>query len=308
MDLNHLKENNSKENIISKEKISISDKNTMDSPLFDSSVDENSNTDLEEKGATIDAKDGSEILGRVHSIETFGAVDGPGLRYILFLQGCPMRCLYCHNPDTWETKGGRMMSVKEVLDDYEKYRPYLKDGGITVSGGEPLLQMDFVTELFKEAKKRNSRTALDSSGALFVREKNLKKYEELIKYVDLVLLDIKHIDEEGHRKLTGFSNKNILDFLKFLDENGVEVWIRHVIVPNITYDAKLLERLGYELGRYKNIKKVDVLPYHNMGEKKYEELGMDYPLKGTKPMTDRHAKSARDMILYGMRKYRMESR
>ena len=275
MDLNHLKENNSKENIISKEKISISDKNTMDSPLFDSSVDENSNTDLEEKGATIDAKDGSEILGRVHSIETFGAVDGPGLRYILFLQGCPMRCLYCHNPDTWETKGGRMMSV---------------------------------TELFKEAKKRNIHTALDSSGALFVREKNFKKYEELIKYVDLVLLDIKHIDDEGHKRLTGFSNKNILDFLKFLDENGVEVWIRHVIVPNITYDAKLLERLGYEFGRYKNIKKVDVLPYHNMGEKKYEELGMDYPLKGTKPMTDRHAKSARDMILYGMRKYRMESR
>ena len=200
------------------------------------------------------------------------------------------------------------MSVEEVLDDYEKYRVYLKNGGITVTGGEPLLQMDFVTEIFKEAKKRNIHTALDSSGALFSRKTNLEKYKELIKYVDLVLLDIKHIDDEGHRKLTGFSNRNILDFLKFLDENGVEVWIRHVIVPGITYDAKLLERLGYELGRYKNIKKVDVLPYHNMGEKKYEELGIKYPLKGTKPMTDKHAKSARDVILYGMRKYRMESR
>ena len=308
MDLNHLKENNSKGHSVSEEKISNSGKSAMDSPLFDSTVDENIQIDFKNEDEVTDMKSESEVLGRVHSIETFGAVDGPGLRYILFLQGCPMRCLYCHNPDTWDTKGGRMMSVKEVLDDYEKYRPYLKNGGITVSGGEPLLQMDFVTELFKEAKKRNIHTALDSSGALFVREKNLKKYEELIKYVDLVLLDIKHIDDEDHKKLTGFSNKNILDFLKFLDENGVEVWIRHVIVPNITYDAKLLERLGYELGRYKNIKKVDVLPYHNMGEKKYKELGMDYPLKGTKPMTDRHAKSARDMILYGMRKYRMESR
>lgn len=308
MDLNHLKENNSKGHSVSEEKISNSGKSAMDSPLFDSTVDENIQIDFKNEDEVTDMKSESEVLGRVHSIETFGAVDGPGLRYILFLQGCPMRCLYCHNPDTWDTKGGRMMSVKEVLDDYEKYRPYLKNGGITVSGGEPLLQMDFVTELFKEAKKRNIHTALDSSGALFVREKNLKKYEELIKYVDLVLLDIKHIDDEDHKKLTGFSNKNILDFLKFLDENGVEVWIRHVIVPNITYDAKLLERLGYELGRYKNIKKVDVLPYHNMGEKKYKELGMDYPLKGTKPMTDRHAKSARDMILYGMRKYRIESR
>lgn len=308
MDLNHLKENNSKGHSVSEEKISNSGKSAMDSPLFDSTVDENIQIDFKNEDEVTDMKSESEVLGRVHSIETFGAVDGPGLRYILFLQGCPMRCLYCHNPDTWDTKGGRMMSVKEVLDDYEKYRPYLKNGGITVSGGEPLLQMDFVTELFKEAKKRNIHTALDSSGALFVREKNLKKYEELIKYVDLVLLDIKHIDDEDHKKLTGFSNKNILNFLKFLDENGVEVWIRHVIVPNITYDAKLLERLGYELGRYKNIKKVDVLPYHNMGEKKYKELGMDYPLKGTKPMTDRHAKSARDMILYGMRKYRMESR
>lgn len=308
MDLNHLKENNSKGHLVSEEKISNSGKSAMDSPLFDSTVDENIQIDFKNEDEVTDMKSESEVLGRVHSIETFGAVDGPGLRYILFLQGCPMRCLYCHNPDTWDTKGGRMMSVKEVLDYYEKYRPYLKNGGITVSGGEPLLQMDFVTELFKEAKKRNIHTALDSSGALFVREKNLKKYEELIKYVDLVLLDIKHIDDEDHKKLTGFSNKNILDFLKFLDENGVEVWIRHVIVPNITYDAKLLERLGYELGRYKNIKKVDVLPYHNMGEKKYKELGMDYPLKGTKPMTDRPAKSARDMILYGMRKYRIESR
>ncbi|WP_308552827.1 pyruvate formate-lyase-activating protein [uncultured Peptoniphilus sp.] len=307
MDLNHLKKNNLNENIGSEE-ISTSD-NTMDSPLFNSVyIDENPILNCDNKNADRESKLKAKILGRVHSIETFGAVDGPGLRYILFLQGCPMRCLYCHNPDTWRTTGGKLMSVEEVLDDYEKYRVYLKNGGITVTGGEPLLQMDFVTELFKEAKKRNIHTALDSSGALFSRETNLEKYKELIKYVDLVLLDIKHIDDEGHRKLTGFSNRNILDFLKFLDENGVEVWIRHVIVPGITYDAKLLERLGYELGRYKNIKKVDVLPYHNMGEKKYEELGIKYPLKGTKPMTDKHAKSARDVILYGMRKYRMESR
>ena len=307
MDLNHLKKNNLNENIGS-ENISTSD-NAMDSPLFNSVyIDENPILNCDNKNADRESKLKAKILGRVHSIETFGAVDGPGLRYILFLQGCPMRCLYCHNPDTWRTTGGKLMSVEEVLNDYEKYRVYLKNGGITVTGGEPLLQMDFVTELFKEAKKRNIHTALDSSGALFSRKTNLEKYKELIKYVDLVLLDIKHIDDEGHRKLTGFSNRNILDFLKFLDENGVEVWIRHVIVPGITYDVKLLERLGYELGRYKNIKKVDVLPYHNMGEKKYEELGIEYPLKSTKPMTDKHAKSARDVILYGMRKYRMESR
>ena len=267
MDLNHLKKNNLNENIGSEE-ISTSD-NTMDSPLFNSAYrDENPILNCENKKLDRESKSKAKILGRVHSIETFGAVDGPGLRYILFLQGCPMRCLYCHNPDTWRTTGGKLMSVEEVLNDYEKYRVYLKNGGITVTGGEPLLQMDFVTELFKEAKKRNIHTALDSSGALFSRKTNLEKYKDLIKYVDLVLLDIKHIDDEGHRKLTGFSNRNILDFLKFLDENGVEVWIRHVIVPGITYDAKLLERLGYELGRYKNIKKVDVLPYHNMGEKK----------------------------------------
>lgn len=249
-----------------------------------------------------------EIKGRVHSVETFGAVDGPGLRYVIFLQGCPMRCLYCHNPDTWKMDGGNLKSVEEILDDYERFSPYLKDGGITVTGGEPILQIDFVTELFKEAKNRGIHTALDSSGILFTREKeNLKKYEELVKYVDLVLLDVKNIDDEGHKKLTGHSNRSVLDFLKFLDEKNVEVWIRHVIVPHITYDEKLLRRLGYELGRYKVIKQVDVLPYHNMGEIKYEKLGMDYPLKGVKPMNLIHAKSARAVIIDGMRKYRNES-
>lgn len=249
-----------------------------------------------------------KYIGKIHSIETFGAVDGPGLRYVLFMQGCPMRCLYCHNPDTWRLSSDKLMSVEEVLDDFERYRPYLKDGGITVTGGEPLVQIDFVIELFKEAKKRNIHTTLDTSGILFSREKNnLKKYKDLIRYVDLILLDIKHIEKEGHKKLTGFSNENVLEFLKFLGENNIDIWIRHVIVPGITYNEELLRKLGYEIGRYKNIRQVDVLPYHKMGEAKYKNLGMDYPLKNVPAMNKSHAKSARAVIIDGMRKYRLEN-
>lgn len=244
--------------------------------------------------------------GYIHSKESFGTVDGPGIRYVLFLQGCPMRCLYCHNPDTWVKTGGKAMTVSQVLDEYESYRPFLKDGGMTLSGGEPLLQIDFVIELFREAKKRDIHTALDTSGITFDREneENLDKFKELIKYTDLFLLDIKHIDPQGHKLLTGHSNEKILDFLSFLNENKKDIWIRHVIVPGITYNKDLLIRLGYELAKYDSIKDVDILPYHSMGETKYEKMGLDYKLKGTKDLSLNDAVIAKKIVLAAMKEKR----
>ena len=244
--------------------------------------------------------------GYIHSKETFGTVDGPGIRYVLFLQGCPMRCLYCHNPDTWTRSGGTPISVSQVLDEYESYRPFLKDGGLTLSGGEPLLQIDFVIELFREAKKRKIHTALDSSGITFDRKNKdlLEKFKELIEYTDLFLLDIKQIDPEGHKLLTGHSNEKILDFLSFLNDNDKDIWIRHVIVPGYTYDKDLLIRLGHELAKYKSIKDVDILPYHSMGKVKYEKMGINYKLDGVKDLGIREAMIAKKVVLAAMKEKR----
>lgn len=237
----------------------------------------------------------NSCIGNIHSIETCGTVDGPGIRFVVFLQGCPMRCLYCHNPDTWEIKENQLMSVDEILNKYESVKEFCK-GGITVTGGEPLVQKDFVTELFKKAKEKNIHTALDTSGILFNPDKK-EDFEELLKYTDLVLLDIKHIDDNEHKKLTKHSNKNILEFAKYLSEIGKPVWIRHVVVPDITYNEKYLHKLGKFLSTLKNIKALDVLPYHNMAETKYENLGIDYPLKGVPQLTKEEAINARNIIL-----------
>ena len=236
-----------------------------------------------------------KIFGNIHSIETCGTVDGPGIRFVVFMQGCPMRCLYCHNPDTWDTKENQKMSVNEILDKYENVKEFCK-GGLTVTGGEPLLQADFVTELFKKAKDIGIHTALDTSGILFNPDKK-NMYDELLEYTDLVLLDIKHIDDKEHRKLTSHSNKNILEFAKYLSDIKKPVWIRHVVVPNITYDENYLEQLGKFLGTLKNVKALDVLPYHNMAEPKYKNLGIDYPLIGTPQLTKEEAIEARNIIL-----------
>lgn len=246
------------------------------------------------------------VTGYIHSKETFGTVDGPGIRYVLFLQGCPMRCLYCHNPDTWIRSGGTPISVSQVLDEYESYRPFLKDGGLTLSGGEPLLQIDFVIELFREAKKRKIHTALDSSGITFDRKNKdlLDKFKELIEYTDLFLLDIKQIDPEGHKLLTGHSNDKVLDFLSFLNDNDKDIWIRHVIVPGYTYDKDLLIRLGHELAKYKSIKDVDILPYHSMGKVKYEKMGINYKLDGVKDLGIREAMIAKKVVLAAMKEKR----
>ena len=236
------------------------------------------------------------LYGNIHSIESFGTVDGPGIRLVVFLQGCPMRCKYCHNPDTWSYEKNKELSVSEIIEKYDRVKEFLKNGGITVSGGEPLAQTDFVTELFKQAKLKKIHTALDTSGVLFNKE-NTKKIDELLKYTDLVMLDIKHINDIEHKKLTGFSNKNILDFAIYLSEKQIPIWIRHVVVPTITDKEEYLNELGKFLARLKTLKALDVLPYHNMAIPKYENLGIEYPLKGINSLSKNEALKARKIIL-----------
>ena len=242
-----------------------------------------------------------KIKGNIHSIESCGTVDGPGIRFVIFLQGCPLRCAYCHNPDTWQTDANKLMTVDELMNKYDGVKEFVQSGGITVTGGEPLLQIDFVTELFKVAKSKNIHTALDTSGVTFNPE-NTEKINELLNYTDLVLLDIKHIDENEHKKLTGTSNKNILAFAKYLSEKQIPVWIRHVVVKNITLNEKYLKELGQFLKTLRNIKALDVLPYHDMAIPKYEALKIDYKLKNTPPTTKQEAIWARDIIIEELKK------
>lgn len=241
-----------------------------------------------------------QVLGNIHSIESCGTVDGPGIRFVVFLQGCPLRCLYCHNPDTWSTDVNKKMSVEEIIKKYEGVKEFVKSGGITVTGGEPLLQIEFVTELFKEAKLKNIHTALDTSGILF-NPSDTSAIDNLLMYTDLVLLDIKHIDDSEHRKLTGASNKNILAFARYLSDKQIPVWIRHVVVKGLTLDEKYLKELGHFIGTLKNVKALDILPYHNMAIPKYDSLGIQYPLKDIPPTTKQEALWARDVIVRGMR-------
>lgn len=240
-----------------------------------------------------------EILGNIHSIESCGTVDGPGIRFVVFMQGCPMRCKYCHNPDSWSTSVNKLMSISDIFNKYESLKEFCK-GGITVTGGEPLLQIDFVSELFKEAKKRGIHTALDTSGITFT-PKNTAKIDKLLAFTDLVLLDIKHINNDEHKKLTGHSNKNILSFAKYLSDKGIPIWLRHVVVPEITFKEEYLKELGSFMKELKNIKALDVLPYHNMALPKYQNLGLEYPLANTEPLTKAQALQARNWILEGFK-------
>ena len=224
-------------------------------------------------------------LGLVHSVETFGSVDGPGIRYILFLQGCKLRCRYCHNPDTWRLDSNDIRSADEVLEQAERYRAYWgRDGGITVSGGEPLLQLDFLLELFKKAKRRGINTCIDTAGQPFTRrEPFFSAFEELMRYTDLLLFDIKHIDSGEHKKLTGQPNENILDCLRYLSNINKPVWIRHVLVEGFTDNDEYLRRTRDFIDTLKNVERVEVLPYHEMGVYKWERLGLKYSLGGTNP-------------------------
>lgn len=243
-----------------------------------------------------------ETLGRVHSVESFGSADGPGVRYIVFLKDCNMRCKYCHNPDTWakcgENDGAKLMTPQEVLKTAMRYKAYWKQtGGITVSGGEALLQIDFVTELFKLAKEKGVNTCLDTSGNPFtVEEPFFGKFNELMKYTDLFMLDIKHIDDEEHKKLTGQTNKNILDMAQYLSKNGKKMWIRHVLVPGIATDERYLKQLREFIDTLKTVDRVEVLPYHTLGVFKWKELGIPYQLEGVEPPTKEQIECAKRIL------------
>ncbi|MBR5521042.1 MAG: pyruvate formate lyase-activating protein [Oscillospiraceae bacterium] len=246
--------------------------------------------------------------GYIHSIESFGTVDGPGLRYVVFFQGCPMRCRYCHNPDTWQPEKGDVMSAEEVMAGFRRNKSFYAKGGITVTGGEPLLQIDFLTELFRLAKAEGVHTCLDTSGITYNRGNApyMEKLDRLMEYTDLIMLDIKHIDDEQHKKLTAHSNKNILEFVQYLDKKSIPVWVRHVVVPGVTDDPVYWQQLGRFMATVKNIKALDVLPYHTMGVKKYEELGIEYPLKDTPARDKELAVAARNTIIAAMKKARAE--
>ena len=221
-----------------------------------------------------------DLIGKIHSIETFGTVDGPGIRYVIFLQGCHLRCKYCHNRDTWDTTVGTPKKVSELVQDIQKYNDYINfsKGGVTVTGGEPLLQPKFLIALFTELKKLGYHTALDTSG-MFPLTPEVK---QVLSLTDLVLLDIKHIDDEKCKDLVGFSNKLELEFANYLSENGIKMWIRQVIIPGITDDENDLIRLKEFLQTLKTVEKIELNPYHTLGVYKWEDLGLEYPLKGVR--------------------------
>lgn len=247
--------------------------------------------------------------GYIHSIESCGTVDGPGIRYVIFFQGCPMRCRYCHNPDTWEVNTGKQMSVDEVLQGFYSNLPFYKNGGVTVTGGEPMMQMAFLIALFNHLKKQNVHTCIDTAGIMFNphNEHFMKQLQVLLSLTDLIMLDIKHIDEKAHKALTGHSNNRILAFASYLSDKNIPVWIRHVAVPDITMYKEYLERLGAFLAGLTNIKALDVLPYHSMGQSKYEEIGLDYSLKNTREPSTEEAITARNIILASYRKAKLST-
>lgn len=229
---------------------------------------------------------------RVHSIETFGTHEGPGIRFVVFLQGCHLRCLYCHNPDTWNLKGGKEYPVDYILKKAVDEIPYYgKKGGITVSGGEPLLQREALYELFKKAHEEGIHTTLDTNGSVLD-----DKTKKLLEETDLILLDIKHIDDEHHKKLTGISNYVPLLFADYLELIGKPFWVRYVLVPGYTDQKKFIKKLGEKLSSYKHLERLEILPYHVYGKYKYEALGLSYPLKNVDVPTTSQVEEAQHIL------------
>ena len=243
------------------------------------------------------------MTGYVHSIETFGTVDGPGVRFVVFLQGCPMRCLYCHNPDTWAVGAGKPYEAEALLARMTRNRPFYETGGITATGGEPLLQLDFLTELFEAAKREGIHTCLDTSGATYRMDDEAygDKIDRLLDATDLVMLDLKHADPRRHRVLTGHGNERILAFAEHLRRRGIPMRVRHVLAPGYTDAEADLMALGKLLSRFDNLTEVEVLPYHVLGRAKYENLGLDYPMGDAPQLTERDAAHAK-AIIEGARK------
>lgn len=235
------------------------------------------------------------MKGRVHSRESFGTVDGPGVRYVLFLSGCPLRCCYCHNPDTWASNATEELTADEVLTEYRKNRDFYANGGITVTGGEPLLQTEFVTELFTKARAEGIHTALDTSGATFQPD-DTADVDRLLDVTDLVLLDLKHMDPAAHTALTTQDNAHVLAFARHLSERGVKMHVRHVLVPGITDSEENLKALAAFVTTLKTVELIDVLPYHTLGRTKYEALGIPYPLPDTPDATPTDTERAKAII------------
>ncbi len=244
------------------------------------------------------------MIGHIHSTESFGAADGPGVRFIVFMQGCHMRCRYCHNPDTWKMDGGDEVTADEILKRALRFKPYWgKDGGITISGGEPLLQIDFVIELFKKAKDLGINTCIDTAGNPFTKEEPFfSKFEELMKYTDLLLLDLKEINPTRHKDLTGFDNSNIIEMAKYLSEINKPVWIRHVLVPEHSDFDEDLDALGDFIDTLSNVYRVEILPYHTLGKFKWENLGIPYTLESISPPSAERIENAKQRIHAGIRK------
>lgn len=230
---------------------------------------------------------------RVHSQETFGTVDGPGIRFVLFLQGCHLKCKYCHNRDTWSIHDGTYKDLDEIYERIMRCKNYIfPRGGVTVSGGEPLLQPKFIIQLFKKLKENNIHTCIDTSGDLPLSE-NIK---EVLNLTDLVLLDIKHIDDEKCKDLVGRSNKLELAFAKYLSDNGIHMWIRQVLVPGYTDDKQDLLRLKDFISSLKTVDRVEILPYHSLGEYKWKALGLKYPLEGVRDANENDVQRAKNIL------------
>lgn len=244
-----------------------------------------------------------QCSGYIHSLESFGTVDGPGTRFVVFFQGCPMRCLYCHNPDTWKMQGGTRMTVDEIMTEMLRNRSFYRQGGLTATGGEPLMQIDFLTALFKKAKELDIHTCLDTSGITYTKD-NDEKFQELFQYTDLVMLDIKTSDPILHKELTKHPLSPVLDFAAATERSGIPLRIRHVLVPGYTFDDDKLFHLGQTIGQFKNLKELEVLPYHSMGVVKYQNLGMEYPLAGTPDLAKEEAPKAREIIMNGIKDVR----
>ena len=234
------------------------------------------------------------MKGYIHSFESFGTVDGPGIRYVIFMQGCPLKCKYCHNRDTWDVNIGKKYEVDDVINKVLRAKTYFdsSNGGVTASGGEPLLQANFLTELFKKLKYNNIHTALDTAGSIKIND----QIKELLKYTDLVILDIKHIDSLKCINLTGMSNKNELDFAKYCSDNNIKLWIRQVLVPGYTDDEQDLIKTKEFIDTLKSVEKVEVLPYHDLGKIKWENMELSYPLKNVIPPSIEKIKKAEKIL------------
>ena len=241
-------------------------------------------------------------IGYVHSIETFGNVDGPGIRFILFLQGCTLRCKYCHNRDSWKLKDGKQMTIDEIITEVLKYREFFEasGGGITVSGGEPLVQLPFLIRLLKECKKHGIHTNIDTSGGIALTERNVALLTELLTYTDLVMLDVKLMDPEGHKALIGVPNEPILEFGRFVAKSGTPMWVRRVLVPGLSDSEDDLKATAAYIKELQVVERAEILPYHPMGEAKWEQLGYEYPLKGQRVPTKEEVKRAENILQSGL--------